>query len=168
MACPLHCQGQGTCFGLPHSRPAFLQDLFQQFIQHPMMLIAASWSCRLERPKAVALMGWPWSARAHGCGVEGREREREATEDGLGGRGFMVCSCSKSAIKCMSGSGWMGWEWGAQLRQGANKISGFFYSAPSYTFSGPVFCYDLLKMKENALDAAFIDIYPCLVPVGRM
>ena len=88
----------------------------------------------------------------------GREREREATEDGLGGRGFMVCSCSKSAIKCMSGSGWMGWEWGAQLGQGANKISGFFLLRTNLHFFRPAFCYDLLKMKENASVAAFIDI----------
>ena len=34
----------------------------------------------------------------------------------------------------------------------------FFYSAPTYTSSGAAFCYDLLKMKENASVAAFIDI----------
>ena len=97
----------------------------------------------------------------------GREREREATEDGLGGRGFMVCSCSKSAIKCMSGSGWMGWEWGAQLGQGANKISGFFLLRTNLHFFRA--CFLLLSSEnEGECISRSIHRYPCLVPVGWM
>ena len=58
---------------------------------------------------------------------------------------------------CPAPDGWVG---SGELSSGREQTKSqvFFYSAPTYTFSGPAFCYDLLKMKENASVAAFIDI----------
>ena len=166
MACPLHCQGQGTCFGLPHSRPAFLQDLFQQFIQHPMMLIAASWSCRLERPKAVALMGWPWSARAHGCGVEGRERGRQQRTDSVDGDLWSVPVPNRRLSACPAPDGWVG---SGELSSGREQTKSqvFFLLRTNLHFFRA--CFLLLSSEnEGECISRSIHRYPCLVPVGWM